>query len=175
MFWDDLDEKEVAQEVLSSLHKHFYIRLEVTGVHCTGKRLRIDALLKPRDPSLWLDGEDSLIGIEFKSTISDRNKLATQAIDYTHVEWDISEPRRCLIFCCPEPWTTGRTSYSTLSQRDHSLSRILGRLGVGGIGVTGQGYYYLHMSGSPFWKPWLNGPISGEYRVRSTYPKAGSR
>ncbi len=52
-------------QVLPCLEPHFHIHREVTGLHPAGKRLRIDAIAVPRDPSQWAR-PDIALGIEFK-------------------------------------------------------------------------------------------------------------
>jgi hypothetical protein len=151
--------------VLEYFSEYFYVREEVWGTHCTGKKLRVDALLKPRDCTLWRDGRNALIGMEFKSGDVGGHKQITQAMDYTHVDWHLKHGRRqrCMIFCFPAAWRTWDRSFD--------IERICGRFGVGE--VIWDGEPYLKMSGETFWRTGLY--TSGNYNRMSTIPKAGSR
>lgn len=77
-------------QVLPRLADHFHIHREVTGLHPSGKRLRIDAIAIPRDPALWARS-DIALGIEFKRATAsgrgDSSKVIRQCIDYTLVNW----------------------------------------------------------------------------------------
>ena len=77
-------------QVLPRLAHHFHIHREVTGLHPSGKRLRIDAIALPRDPSLWAR-PDIALGIEFKRAVAsgrgDSSKVIRQCLDYTLVDW----------------------------------------------------------------------------------------
>jgi hypothetical protein len=77
-------------QVLPRLAHHFHIHREVTGLHPSGKRLRIDAIAIPRDPSLWARS-DIALGIEFKRATAsgrgDSSKVIRQCLDYTLVDW----------------------------------------------------------------------------------------
>ena len=77
-------------QVLPRLAHHFHIHREVTGLHPSGKRLRIDAIAVPRDPSAWAR-PDIALGIEFKRATAsgrgDSSKVIRQCLDYTLVDW----------------------------------------------------------------------------------------
>lgn len=100
-------EAALAQQALAALEPHFRVYPEVWGSHPIGKRLRIDAILQPRDPSLW-SRPDIALGVEFKAPTErdagrrDRKenaKIISQCIDYSLTTWDGigSVP----IFFCP--------------------------------------------------------------------------
>lgn len=78
------------EQVLPCLEPHFHIHREVTGTYQTGRRLRIDAIAVPRDPSLWAR-TDIALGIEFKRAAAsgrgDSSKVIRQCLDYTLVDW----------------------------------------------------------------------------------------
>ncbi len=78
------------EQVLPCLEPHFQIHREVTGLHPSGKRLRIDAIAVPRDPSPWAR-QDIALGIEFKRSTAkgrgDSSRVIRQCLDYTLVDW----------------------------------------------------------------------------------------
>jgi len=78
------------EQVLPRLAPHFHIHREVTGRHPSGKRLRIDAIAVPRDPSGW-SRPDIALGIEFKRVMAvgrgDSSRVIRQCLDYTLVDW----------------------------------------------------------------------------------------
>ncbi|MCX4632863.1 NUDIX domain-containing protein [Streptomyces sp. NBC_01443] len=97
-------EREFADAVLERLDPHFHIEREVTGTHCSGKPMRIDALARPRAVSAWKD-EAPAFGIEFKSPNMPRYGLdpayTAQALDYTHTDW--KGYGRLQVALCPSP------------------------------------------------------------------------
>jgi hypothetical protein len=60
-------EAAMAEYVLAELSGTFRIQREVRGEHCSGKPLRLDTVLRPRDPSGWRD-ESPVFGVEFKES-----------------------------------------------------------------------------------------------------------
>jgi hypothetical protein len=89
-------EADFARGILSALEPHFRIHTEVKGLHPTGKRLRIDAIAVPLDPSPWAR-PDIALGIEFKAPTDrpndkrdrkDNAKIISQCIDYSLVLWE---------------------------------------------------------------------------------------
>lgn len=98
-------EKAFADRILDHLAPHFHIEREVAGTHCSGRPMRIDAVLKPRAPSGWKD-DAPVFGIEFKIPPSpygyglDPASIA-QAIDYTHTDW--VGYGRLMVALCPPP------------------------------------------------------------------------
>jgi hypothetical protein len=89
------DEKELSKKVLQRLSKHFFIHEQAPGTHWSGKRMRIDAIIQPRDPSGWKD-ESPRLGIEFKNyhafspsiDIKDYTKWWSQCHDYAETDFD---------------------------------------------------------------------------------------
>jgi hypothetical protein len=85
-----LSDGGLPEQVLPHLTPHFHIHREVTGRHPSGKRLRIDAIAVPRDPSNW-SRPDIALGIEFKRAKAagrgDSSRTIRQCLDYTLVEW----------------------------------------------------------------------------------------
>jgi hypothetical protein len=89
------DEKTLAKKVLQRLSKHFFIHQEAQGTHWSGRRLRIDAIIQPRNPSLWKD-ENPRLGVEFKNyhgfspsiDWKDYTKWWSQCHDYAETDFD---------------------------------------------------------------------------------------
>jgi hypothetical protein len=100
-----LSERGLCEQVLRVLDRWFEIQREVTGSYWNGTRVRIDAVLRPRDPVPWAD-ERPAFGVEFKLPAlnvseGDYFHWAAQAVDYTHVEWN--GYGRLQVFLCPTP------------------------------------------------------------------------
>lgn len=58
-------EPELTRRVLERLDPWFEIERNVTGQHCSGRRLCVDAIISPRDRDRWRD-PDVALGVEFK-------------------------------------------------------------------------------------------------------------
>ena len=83
----------MTQETLSRLEPHFEIAREVSGLHFTGKRVRIDAIVTPLN-HVGFRGRPSF-GIEFKSSGGWKQRMAdglashySQCMDYAISEFD---------------------------------------------------------------------------------------
>ena len=59
-------ENEFSENWLEKLSVFFLIEKQVSGIHLTGKRMRIDAIITPKDKNNWKN-KDIAFGIEFKS------------------------------------------------------------------------------------------------------------
>ena len=99
------NEKQLADAVLGQLAPHFHIQREVPGRYPTGASVRLDAVLRPRDPAPWFD-EEPAFGVEFKfpnpfGGYRDDATQIRQAADYTYCEFD--GYGRLGIFLCPSP------------------------------------------------------------------------
>lgn len=89
------DERDVKNGVLERLAAHFDIFEEVWGSHWSGKRVRIDAVIKPKDDTLWKTKSPS-IGLEFKNfrkfdpsiSMKDYTKWWSQCHDYAETNFD---------------------------------------------------------------------------------------
>lgn len=89
------DEGNVKRRVLDSLSSHFVVHEEVWGQHWSGKRMRIDAILIPKDDSGWKTKSPRL-GVEFKNfrsfdpsfSIKDYTKWWAQCHDYAETSFD---------------------------------------------------------------------------------------
>jgi hypothetical protein len=158
-------ERELANHVLSEFYEDFTIDREVPGWHCTGKRLRLDAVVIPKDTYGWLDGNETALGIEFKlpgslNGIKDYGKWFAQCVDYTHSIW--SSYGRIPIFACP-----------FLPFGDHIFKRVLGQLGIGElINLPRYGWSFVRNESHRQWSQ-ANG-VEEAKRTRLR-PAAGSR
>jgi hypothetical protein len=162
-------EAELASLVLADLAEVFTIQREVPGIHCSGKRLRLDAVLRPRDASSWCDPEPTF-GVEFKNVRPGHGTRgfttwAAQAVDYAHTAWDGSGP--LTIFTCP-PITEG-IARGGIDHNDWLMAHLLGQMSVGELGRTRHGWT-LRLCGDNIWSE-----RHGVHRKWSLIPKIGSR
>lgn len=86
-----MEEKEFKHRVLERLRPHFQIFEEIQGTHFAGKKLRIDAIIKPINITEWKNPNISF-GIEFKRPsieydIRGVTGLIRQAYDYQHTDF----------------------------------------------------------------------------------------
>lgn len=170
--WKHRSETDLASTALSELSRYFTVEREVRGAHCSGRQLRLDAVLRPRDPSGWADPSPAF-GVEFKNAYAGSHDTrrftswAAQAVDYVHTEWDGYGP--LTIFACPAVSAafTGQGAWSEGS--GWLMVRILGQLGVGELGQTAYGWT-LRLNGDNLWSERY-----GVHRKWSLIPKVGSR
>jgi hypothetical protein len=89
------DESDLKRDVLGKLSDHFIVHEEVWGNHWSGKRVRIDAILTPKDDSEWKTKSPRL-GVEFKNfrsfdpsfNVKDYTKWWAQCHDYAETSFD---------------------------------------------------------------------------------------
>lgn len=125
-------ENEFISSVLEEISDDFVCKREIWGTHFSGKRLRIDAVIKPKEVSLWKN-KNILFGVEFKlpskqESIGNDTKLITQAIDYHCTKWD--EYGYLPILVCPGFITAHQGSYIGFNSA-LVLSHTLGQLNIG--------------------------------------------
>jgi hypothetical protein len=89
---DARTEVELAAQILERLSEHFWVNTEVQGTHYSGRRLRIDAILRPINAELWKT-TDPAIGLEFKllrgiGGAKSFTKWCAQCADYAATDWD---------------------------------------------------------------------------------------
>ena len=145
-----MSEGQLTDRVLDGLETDFNIRRQVYGSHFSGKRLRIDAIVTPKDGAGWKDCNPAL-GIEFKDTLrlKDDTRNFThwlgQCVDYASTEWD--EFGYLYVFTCPG-LGGGLRKYEAQGDGTQLLPRIMSCLGIGELrrsrfyGPT----FYLHQS-----------------------------
>lgn len=100
-----VSEEQYADWVLGQLAPAFHICREVPGRYPTGESVRLDAVLRPRDPGSWFDDEP-VFGVEFKRPVTghaerDEAGQIRQAADYGYCEF--TGYGRLGIFLCPSP------------------------------------------------------------------------
>jgi hypothetical protein len=171
--WKHRTEADLASAALVELDPYFTADREVWGTHCSGKRLRLDAVLRPRDPTGWADPPPAF-GVEFKNAYAGSfdtrhfTTWAAQAVDYAHTQWDGYGP--LTIFACPAisaAFAADRTASALAAAR--LMVRVLGQLGVGELGETGYGWT-LRLNGDNIWSERY-----GVHRKWSLDRKVGSR
>lgn len=173
------NEADLARRVLARLAPWFHIEEQVPGTHCSGKNLRIDAIIRPRQPEQWHNPSVAL-GVEFKTFNSTAGEVSThditgltaQAIDYTHVDW--RGYGRVPIFTCPGAlgWLPQPRAEEGFNYAAFMYRHLFGQLGIGellmywGKGLT------LQLNTHPVWTE-RKGPIYGKHWKLNA--RAGSR
>ncbi len=165
----------MTDRVLERLQPWFEIEREVTGTHCSGRRLRIDAIIRPRDTQLWRN-PNVAFGLEFKMELPKYRSpkhyagWIAQAVDYTHVDW----PRhgRLLVMTCPGAamWLDPGADYDSPTVR--IARRLAGQLGVGEFVLRWSHGLTLLLNGENVWCE-RYGVSKGKHWT--LVPKAGSR
>ncbi len=127
------NEKTLAQQYLNELEPHFHIAREVQGRHFSGKRLRVDAVLRPKVTAEW-KCQDVAFAIEFKDTerfrqqsfdTKDYTKWLAQCVDYANTEWE--NFGYLYVFSCPS-LIDGANIADEMFVRN-----FMGQLGIGEI------------------------------------------
>jgi hypothetical protein len=101
-----MDEEALKGAVLGILSQWFTVELEVWGRHPSGTKIRIDAVLRPKDREPWRS-KDVAIGLEFKSPGSAKSHASrdsavmAQTLDYAMC--DFEGYGQILVFICPAP------------------------------------------------------------------------
>ena len=128
------DESDLKRSVLERLSEHFHVHQEVPGNHWSGKRVRIDAIVIPKDDSGWKTKQPRL-GIEFKNfngfnpsiDWKDYTKWWAQCHDYAETDFD--SHGLVMVFSY-----NGFSHYRDRSKSEANAAfaeRFWGRLGVG--------------------------------------------
>lgn len=170
--WKHRTEADLVGAALAELDPHFTADREVWGTHCSGKRLRLDAVLRPCDPSGWFDAAPAF-GVEFKNALAgpfDTRRFtswAAQAVDYVHTDWE--GYGRLTIFACPAVSAAFSRGTAYGDGAAGLMVRVLGQLGVGELGQTGYGWT-LRLNGENLWSERY-----GVHRKPSLIRKVGSR
>ncbi|GAB3326217.1 hypothetical protein GCM10027299_25330 [Larkinella ripae] len=145
----NMPEKEMVAMVLNRLSNHFHISREVWGTHFTGKKKRIDAIVKPIDNSGWKN-PDVAFGIEFKKPsiehdIRDVTGLIRQAYEYQYTKFDGFGTVPVLI--CPlllHPTIETGQGYSF-------VRRLIGEFGLGEIKNDHRGLAIVFKADHTIW------------------------
>jgi hypothetical protein len=152
------DEQDVKLAVFDRLSPHFHIHEEVWGTHWSGKRLRIDAIVSPKDDSQWKT-KSPFFGLEFKNfrgfnpslDMKDYTKWWSQCHDYAETDFDGFG----LVYVFSY---NGFSSYRTKTKNPTTAAfavRFWGRLGVGELMPnkhhTGRSNLTLMMQSNKIW------------------------
>lgn len=154
------DEGGVRDRVLKALSPHFHIHREVTGTHWSGKRIRIDAIVVPKDDSAWKTREPRL-GIEFKNfngfspslDMKDYTRWWSQCHDYAETDFD--EHGYVYVFSY-----NGFSHYQKRASHPSTAAmavRFWGRLGVGELSPDSRRGLTFTIQTSKVWSE-ANGP-----------------
>lgn len=87
----NMTEEEFRYFVEQDIAQFFHIEREVWGTHLTGIKLRIDAIIRPKDTADWAN-KNIAFGVEFKSpsmlkTLGSQLAFSKQCIDYSHTNF----------------------------------------------------------------------------------------
>ncbi|MET8027710.1 hypothetical protein [Streptomyces avermitilis] len=131
-------ERELSDHVLSRLDTWFHVDEQVAGLYQGRDPVRIDAVLRPRDPEPWYDREPAF-GIEFKRPIRGMNigsylAWAGQAADYTHALFGAYG--RVQVFLCPSPMVGYLFSEKDLDAKRRRRENLPARIAQGQIQIA---------------------------------------
>lgn len=143
-------EREVVttERLCELLDPHFHIKEQHEGTHFTGKRMRADLLIAPKDTTGWKNQRIVFV-VEIKRGDASRrgwgecSRHAAQSVDYANTRWDglghlivLSYP--IWLPCNVQNWET-----------NSFVIRLLGQMGAGAICV-GE-HIDLILSGHSLW------------------------
>ncbi len=170
----DLPENKFREEALRQLDTWFHVQTEVSGIHPRRtQKLRIDAVLRPRDTAPWYD-PDPAFALEFKRSktsyehLSKYTRWIAQSMDYAETDWD--GYGYLTVFTCPSvlssmPYLDDRTEFV--------LSRVMGQRDVGELGFTREGWV-LRLTGENYWTQDDGIVCDQDRRPRTLIPQTGS-
>jgi hypothetical protein len=170
-------EADLEDYVLSRLNPYFDINYQVVGRHCSGKKVRIDAVLIPHDWPAWKDAGNIALGVEFKlwrniKGTNDHGKWVAQCVDYSHTDWE--HYGRLPIFTYPSfsgPDDVDSTRYR--EQENWRLSHLLGQFRVGEL-VNSRYYGWTFLLNGSH-RQWSQAKGIEEARRTRLVPAVGSR
>lgn len=146
-------ESEFKDKILPRLAPHFIIQEEVSGVvNLNGytHRVRIDALLYPKDKTGWKN-PDVVLGLEFKEPDLHIGKL-TNALD--QIEWytlaDFNGLKHFPVFVCPPFKQVIRRYFATEQNAKEAhfiFSRMLGKKLIGELRNTARFGLTFYLNG----------------------------
>lgn len=179
------NENQLSEWMAEELEYYFNVQREVTGTHCSGRRMRIDLLLTPRpdvgrhESHLWKT-ENPVLGIEVKRLRRGGWKAYSahlaQAVDYTHVQWDGYGAARIFTFSPPDSFdmiTDVRGNYIDQDNEDRKFRTLIWQLGVGELAYLDRdGWTLLGQSNHVLWSE-----ARGVHEAKrwDMSPKLGSR
>ena len=101
-----MSHREIKARYLEKLQKHFFIQEKVSGQHFSGKKLQLDAVLRPHTALGWKN-PDVTLGIDFKDVSRfaqeyDTRNLTSwlaECVDYANTRWE--NYGFIYVFACP--------------------------------------------------------------------------
>ena len=128
-----MTEQAIKDRYVRQLKNEFNIHCEVEGRHFSDKRMKLDAVVIPKNINLWKN-PDVALGIEFKDTerfsrnydTKDFTKWLAQCIDYSNTAWNGFG--YIYIFTCPN--LTDGVSKSVIGE-PMFVTNFMGQLGIG--------------------------------------------
>lgn len=126
------NERMVSDTVLGMLSRDFHVCEQVPGEHFSGKKLRIDAIITPKDDSEW-KCEHPMLGIEFKDHFAfsssfdfkDYSAWMAQCIDYANTSWEGAGYIYIFAYGCFDAVRDVKGGWM--------MERLCGRLGIGSL------------------------------------------
>jgi hypothetical protein len=158
-------EKDLKAGFLKRLVSHFAVHEEVEGKHFTGRILRLDAVVQPRDTSGWKNQQVAL-GIEFKDVArfarnydtKDLTSWLAQCVDYSNTKW--GDYGYIYIFACPS--LVDEVAEGVIGRRMF-VRNFMGQLGIGELKEHQEyGLTFLLNTRHRMWSE-LNGVEQGKY------------
>lgn len=164
-----MTEQEFSTQTIERLRPYFDIRHEWWGT-CFGKRVRIDALLKPNDLTEWKN-KDIILGVEFKRIDDNlKYKAVAQCIDYSYAEWD--GLGRIPIFLCPGI-PGNNLSHIERQKYYYPIAQLLCQFNVGELLETKHGLTLQMAGANKIWSERRSGVFG--CKTWNFKPKSGSR
>lgn len=164
-----LNEELFTKIILKCLEPHFEISREVWGTHLSGKKVKIDVILKPRDNSDWRN-KDLVIGLEIKNPLfwETNNRrdtdLLAQCVDYSMSSF--KGVKDMVVLICPLPHKI----------KSDKLIRFVSRYNVGHLGFNDKDGICFYYGGQPFWiEKRKNGQAVGVLKKSLLSQKFGNR
>lgn len=130
-----MSEEEQVNELIDELKEDFHTHSPVYGKHFSGKTMKIDAVVVPKDIREW-KSDEVVLGIEAKdhmqlSGAKGFTKWIAQCVDYANTKWESFG--YIYIFAYPS-LIKGVTKHLKLTKNSGVpwlLPRILAQLGIG--------------------------------------------
>jgi hypothetical protein len=157
----DINEKHFKENVFNLLNKEFEIDKEVTGIHFSGKKLKIDAIIKPRVKNHWKN-QEVVFGIEFKSpdkikSTHDVTHWISQCVDYANCTW--GDYKYIYILSCPGVFEN--YSGSLIKEGKWFIDRVISDMGVGQLMLHYKYGWCIYLQTHLIWSE-NRGVISGK-------------
>lgn len=138
-------ERSISDSILARLLPYFDIHEQVDGEHFSGKKMRIDAIVTPKDQSQWLT-KPAHLGVEFKNfnafskafDFKDYTKWWAQCADYANTKWDGYGYIFVFSFNAMENYLKVRQRLDPSAPAE--AERFWGQMGVGDLSVGTAGW-----------------------------------